>query len=192
MIRNTTTEPKKKRGAGYLTEQQEREALGRLVRPDARALFLFLIETGLRISEALVVEVADVERGYTRLIGKGGKERVVHYRPELVRELRGYLKGRTVRNGQDARRLFPFNRQTAYRILSVADIYPHLLRHTYLTRLLRRTKDIRLVQEVAGHSDIRTTSKYTHFTTEEIREAMTAPRTVREKLRRVLFSFFGL
>lgn len=192
MIENITTKKKRKRGAGYLTEQQEREALSLLVRPDARTLFLFLLETGLRISEALIVEVADIERGYTTLIGKGGKERTVHYRPELMRELQRFVAARQLQPGQDSTRLFPFNRQTAHRLLSPADVYPHLLRHTYLTRLLRRTNDIRLVQEVAGHADIRTTSKYTHFTQEEIRRAMIAPRGKWERIRRVFLSVFGL
>jgi site-specific recombinase XerC len=53
-------------------------------------------------------------------------------------------------------------------------VHFHLLRHTYLTRLYQQTKDIRVVQEVAGHSNIATTMVYTHVSGEDIREAMLA------------------
>ena len=52
-------------------------------------------------------------------------------------------------------------------------VHFHLLRHTYMTRLYQRTKDIRVVQEVAGHASIATTQIYTHVSGEDIREAMT-------------------
>ena len=52
------------------------------------------------------------------------------------------------------------------------DVHFHLLRHTYLTKLYARTKDIRLVQQVAGHADISTTQIYTQISGEDIREAM--------------------
>lgn len=193
MIENITTKRKKKRGGECLTEAEERAALERLVRPDARALFQFLVATGLRISEALIVELGDIERGFTRLVGKGGKERTVYYSAELVRMLRPYIGERERAVGGDDRgRLFAFNRQTAHRLLSAADVYPHLLRHTYLTRLYKQTKDLRLTQKVAGHADIRTTSRYTHHTEEEVRRAMTRPRTFAEKIRRAVLSVFGL
>lgn len=192
MIENITTKKKRKRGGECLTEQQERAVLQQLHRPDAIALFHFLVATGLRISEALIVEIGDIGRGYTRLIGKGGKERTVYYSVELVALLRPYLEIRE-RSGADGRaRLFPFNRQTAHRLLSVADVYPHQLRHTCLTRLYRETKDLRLTQKVAGHADIRTTSRYTHHTEEEVRRAMTQPRTFAAKIRRAFLSVFGL
>ena len=51
-------------------------------------------------------------------------------------------------------------------------VYFHLLRHTYLTKLYGRTKDIRLVQEVAGHADIGTTQIYTHISGADVKQAM--------------------
>lgn len=51
-------------------------------------------------------------------------------------------------------------------------VHFHFLRHTYLTRLYSRTKDLRLVQEVAGHADISTTQIYTHISGEDVRKAM--------------------
>ena len=51
-------------------------------------------------------------------------------------------------------------------------VHFHLLRYTYLTRLYSQTKDLRLVQEVAGHADISTTQIYTHISGEDVRQAM--------------------
>lgn len=194
MIENITTKRKRKRGGECLTELQERAALQQLHRPDAVALFHFLVATGLRISEALIVELGDIERGYTRLIGKGNRERIVYYSPELVRLLRSYIEQRRNVGADDRARLFPFNRQTAHRLLSVANVYPHQLRHTYLTRLYRQTNDLRLTQKVAGHADIRTTARYTHHTEEEVRRAMirTRRRGIVGKIRRAVLSVFGL
>lgn len=175
MIQNITT-TRKKRGGDCLTVEEARAAFGRLVRPDARALFCFLLATGLRISEALIVETADLQRGYTVLIGKGNRERTVYYGPELIEELQPYLQSRKEQPGKADRRLFPFSRRTAHRLLSAVGVYPHMLRHTCLTLLYRETRDIRLTQVVAGHADIRNTTRYTHHTQEEIRAAMTAPR----------------
>lgn len=176
MIQNITTR-KKKRGGDCLTADQARAALERLTRPDARALFLFLIGTGLRVSEALIVETADLQRGFTRLIGKGNRERVVYYGSELVADLQPYLQSREEQPGEaDRARLFPFSRKTAHRILSPAGVYPHMLRHTFLTMLYRETKDLRLTQVIAGHASIQTTTRYTHHTADEIRAAMTGPR----------------
>ena len=182
-IENISTERPKKRGGGYLDERAEALGMKQLVRPEARALARFLLATGLRVTEALVVRVEDIERGSTTLIGKGGRPRTVYYGAALRAEMQAYLLERKLRANQDPKRLFPFSRQTAWRLLEPAGWYPHLLRHTYLTRKLRETKNIRLVQEIAGHADIRTTSRYTHFQDDEIRAAMTEPRTWREKLR---------
>lgn len=175
MIQNITTR-KKKRGGDCLTADQARAALERLTRPDARALFLFLIGTGLRVSEALIVETADLQRGFTRLIGKGNRERVVYYGSELIEDLQPYLQSREEQPGEAGSRLFPFSRKTAHRILAVVGVYPHQLRHTFLTLLYRDTRDLRLVQVIAGHASIQTTTRYTHHTADEIRAAMTGPR----------------
>lgn len=175
MIQNITTK-KRKRGGDCLTADQARAALERLTRPDARALFHVLIGTGLRVSEALIIEMGDIERGYTRLIGKGGRERTVYYAPELVEELRPYMEERGSSGVDDRVRLFPFSRKTAHRILAVVGVYPHQLRHTFLTLLYRDTRDLRLVQVIAGHASIQTTTRYTHHTADEIRAAMTGPR----------------
>lgn len=101
----------------------------------------------------------------------------MYYSPELVEDLQPYLHYyRTGESGAAGLLLFPFSRRTAHRLLSVANVYPHQLRHTYLTFLYRETADLRLVQVVAGHANIQTTTRYTHHTADEIRSAMTTPR----------------
>lgn len=186
MIENITGQRPRKRGRGYLDEHEEAQALAKLTRPEARALFRFICATGFRVSEALTVRVEDVERGSTTIIGKRGRVRTIYYSPELVEEMRFYVIERRVRRDQDPARLFPFSRYTANRLLAPANIYPHLLRHTYLTRLYRRTKDLKLTMAVGGHTDPRSALVYQHFTEQEIRAAMTQPRTVRDRVRRLV------
>ena len=115
--------------------------------------------------------------------GKGAKDRVIFIRPNILSEMVDMAKkmGR-----QPKGHVFTTLRgdpiKTPYLRKMIADkarkagigkrVHFHLLRHTYLTRLYARTKDIRVVQEVAGHADISTTQIYTHVSGEDVRTAM--------------------
>lgn len=154
-----------------------------------RALLELLYATGLRISEALGLDLdaCSLDGAYVRVIGKGGRERLVPVGEVACRWLERYLTearpillggARTdgaVFVGRRGRRL---GRATAWAIVRSAArraglgerVSPHTLRHSFATHLLAGGADLRVVQELLGHASISTTQLYTHLTGERIRE----------------------
>ena len=158
-----------------------------------RALLELLYAAGLRVSEALRLDLEDVslDGAFVRVIGKGDKERLVPIGEVAILVLRTWLDGQraaivakhhvaAVRGGpvfvgDRGRRLA---RQQAWagvkRAASTAGlsdrISPHTLRHSFATHLLEGGADLRIVQELLGHASISTTQLYTHVTGERIRE----------------------
>jgi integrase/recombinase XerD len=153
-----------------------------------RALLELMYACGLRASEAITLEVGDLdlEAGVLRARGKGSKERLVPIGSEAVRAVRHYLsRGRPRLAGERAeRRLFvnqrggELTRQGLYKIVQrhargagLADkMSPHTLRHTFATHLLAGGCDLRSLQEMLGHADIATTQIYTHLSAERLRD----------------------
>ena len=161
------------------------------------ALLELLYGTGIRISEAVALDVDDVERlartpadepaPGLRVLGKGGKERIVPIGSYARGALDAYLvRGRAAlaARGRGTPALFVnarggrLSRQSAWTVLqSVADkagiaaaVSPHTLRHSYATHLLDGGADIRVVQELLGHASVTTTQIYTLVTIEHLRE----------------------
>ncbi len=158
-----------------------------------RALLELLYAAGLRISEALRLDLEDVslEGAFVRVIGKGDRERLVPVgevaleairawlggpRPDLVaRHHVEPLRGGPLFVGDRGRRLA---RQQAWAVVRRAAsaaglggrVSPHTLRHSFATHLLEGGADLRIVQELLGHASISTTQLYTHVTGERIRE----------------------
>ncbi len=155
-----------------------------------RALVELLYGAGLRVGEAASLDVRDVDlhRGEVRVMGKGGKERVVPL-PTAARESIGaYLDSRRA-PGILAEPLFPSLRprggrarrlgeRDIRRILKararqsgIADrVHPHRLRHSYATHLLDMGADLREIQELLGHASLSTTEKYTAVSAERLIE----------------------
>jgi len=153
-----------------------------------RALVELLYGAGLRVSEATGLEKGSVaiEERVVRVLGKGGKERLVplgrpaaeavrrylalgrphldrRYRPELFLNARG---GALTRAGA-----FLILRKLADRAgLEPGRVHPHLLRHSFATHLLEGGADLRSVQEMLGHADLGTTERYTHVSDRRRRE----------------------
>ncbi|SNC60268.1 integrase/recombinase XerD [Kytococcus aerolatus] len=178
-------------------EETGEDALaGALARRD-RALLELLYGTGARVSEVtgLDVDDLDLEQRVVRLVGKGGKERhlpvggaaaravgdwVTAGRPVLAR--RG-AAGAALLLNQRGRRL---GRQSAWQVVTRAadragitrEVSPHTLRHSFATHLLAGGADVRVVQEMLGHSSVSTTQIYTRVTPEHLREVFltTHPR----------------
>jgi integrase/recombinase XerD len=153
-----------------------------------RALLELLYACGLRASEAIGLELGDVdvEERVLRARGKGSKERLVPIGQAAVRALRPYLeRGRpALVKGRLELHLFvnfrggQLTRQGLYKIVrrhattaGLADrMSPHTLRHTFATHLLAGGCDLRSVQEMLGHADVSTTQLYTHLSSERLKD----------------------
>ena len=153
-----------------------------------RALLELMYACGLRASEAIGIEVGDLdlEEAVLRARGKGSKERVVPVGRAALQATRIYLeRGRPalVHQGIVAQ-LFvnfrgePLTRQGLYKIVrrhaataGLAErMSPHTLRHTFATHLLAGGCDLRSVQEMLGHADVATTQLYTHLSSERLKD----------------------
>ena len=153
-----------------------------------RALLELMYGCGLRASEAVGLELTDIDikRGFVRPHGKGSKERMVPLGSAAAAAVGRYLRsGRPDLVGSDpVRGLFvnfrggALTRQGLYKIIQRhakavgldGKMSPHTLRHTFATHLLAGGCDLRSVQEMLGHADVSTTQLYTHLSTERIKE----------------------
>jgi integrase/recombinase XerD len=154
-----------------------------------RALLELLYGTGARISEAVGLDVDDLDRqaGLVRLDGKGGKQRVVPVGSYAGEAVEAYLvRGRPslAAAGVGTPALFlnarggRLSRQSAWTVLRSAaqragittGVSPHTLRHCFATHLLDGGADVRVVQELLGHASVTTTQVYTLVTVERLRE----------------------
>ena len=153
-----------------------------------RALLETMYACGLRASEAIGLEVGDLdlEEGILRARGKGSKERLVPIGSEAAQALRIYLergRPRMVGDRWEARlfvnqRGAGLTRQGLYKIVQrhaasaglAAKMSPHTLRHTFATHLLAGGCDLRSLQEMLGHADIATTQLYTHLSADRLKD----------------------
>jgi len=143
-----------------------------------------MLNCGLRLSEVINLQVRDVDwesRRFVVKLGKGAKDRALWLSEEDCRLLQTYVEEQGVvkhiflsRDGK------PLSSRYVRAMLGAAGqraglkkhLYPHLLRHTFGSDLLRQTKNIRLVAKAMGHSHISTTMIYTHIVDEELEQAM--------------------
>lgn len=157
----------------------------------ARALLELLYATGARVSEAIGVDLDDLDTvsSLVRLYGKGDKERLVPFgsyaraaldawivrgRPGFAARARSGRAGAVFLNARGTR----LSRQSAWAILKDSaeaaglppGITPHTLRHTFATHLMEGGADVRVVQELLGHASVTTTQIYTKVTAETLRE----------------------
>jgi integrase/recombinase XerD len=154
-----------------------------------RALLELLYGSGARISEAVGLDVdeLDLGAGTVRLLGKGGKERIVPVGSYAREAVSAYLvRGRPAlaAAGTGPPALFlnarggRLSRQSAWTVLRAAAeragvrraISPHTLRHSFATHLLDGGADVRVVQELLGHASVTTTQVYTLVTVDRLRE----------------------
>lgn len=162
-----------------------------------RALLELLYGTGARISEAVGLDVDDLdlgdgERGGTVLLrGKGGKERIVpvgRYAREAIGAYLTRARPELVRGGKGTPGLFlnarggRLSRQSAWTVIVrsaeragvTTEVSPHTMRHSYATHLLEGGADVRVVQELLGHASVTTTQVYTLVTVDSLREVYAA------------------
>ncbi|MDT5048050.1 MAG: integrase/recombinase XerD [Mycobacterium sp.] len=154
-----------------------------------RALLELLYSTGARISEAVGLDVNDIDTHDRSVLlrGKGGKQRLVPIGRPAVTALDAYLvRGRPdlARRGRGTSAIFlnarggRLSRQSAWQVLQdsaeragiKAAVSPHVLRHSFATHLLDGGADVRVVQELLGHASVTTTQIYTMVTVNALRE----------------------
>ncbi len=182
--------------------QAEAEALVARVNPRSttglrnRALLAVMLGAGLRVSEVAALKPADLDlaRGTVRVnLGKSGKDRIIPVDGETRGWLQAWAEKRTAL-GLSGRQPF-FTRLkggtgTGLSVRAIQDwlarlgesagldkrISPHVLRHTYATRMLDQGLTLRDVQELLGHAHVATTEIYTHVSDEALRAKIQAPR----------------
>ncbi|GAB3496462.1 site-specific tyrosine recombinase XerD [Amycolatopsis cihanbeyliensis] len=154
-----------------------------------RALLELLYSTGARISEAVGLDLDDIddEERTVRLDGKGGKQRLVPVGKPAVDALHAYLvraRPALARRGRGTPAVFlnarggRLSRQSAWQVLKTSAeragistaVSPHTLRHSFATHLLEGGADVRVVQELLGHASVTTTQVYTLVTVNTLRE----------------------
>lgn len=151
-----------------------------------KAMLELIYACGLRVSELLNLEETDMnlELGFLRSLGKGGKERIIPISSQAVKAVKEYLhKGRPfLGKAQFTKKIFlnsrgkAISRQGFWKIIKNygsmmgIDVSPHTMRHSVATHLLENGADLRIVQEILGHADISTTQIYTYVTKGRLRD----------------------
>jgi len=154
-----------------------------------RAMLETMYASGLRVSELINLSNRDIisDAEIIRVFGKGSKERIVPIGSSALHWIDKYLKisrPKFYQPGKSQDRLFlnqrgsPLSRMGIWKIINkyvlgakvTAKVHPHIFRHSFATHLLEGGADLRVVQEMLGHSDISTTQIYTHLDREFIKE----------------------
>ena len=165
-----------------------------------RAILELFYASGLRLSELVGLDLEDVNLPgrMVRVLGKGGKERIVPFNPPAAAAIREYLparrglvlraprdaasaRGRARRMGDplfvnyrggrlSSRSVARMVRRCVTQVGAQRSISPHALRHSFATHLLERGADLRAIQELLGHARITTTQRYTHVSAAQITE----------------------
>ncbi len=140
------------------------------------ALILFLFATGVRISEALSIEKNDINENWVKIrFAKGEKERIVPIADEALEALALYLDDAPKKQSflWQNYKGEPLSRVSAFKITQkYLGVSPHVLRHSYATAMILGGADLRVVQELLGHSSMLTTQIYTHIEKAVLRDTV--------------------
>lgn len=153
-----------------------------------RAIMETMYASGLRVSETVNLRINDIffKEGILRVFGKGSKERIVPIGSSAIRFINQYLENSRPYFAKSLSEDFVFlnfrgkylTRMAIWNIIQKYSkkagikkaMHPHILRHSFATHLLEGGADIRIIQEMLGHSDISTTQIYTHIDREYLIE----------------------
>ncbi|MDD3149196.1 MAG: tyrosine recombinase [Candidatus Gastranaerophilales bacterium] len=170
-----------------LTTKEIDEILSQKLTTLEKAVFELLYAAGLRVSELvnLSINSVNIDSGYVRCFGKGSKERLVPIGDAAKLALNKYLENREYilkKNNLTTEQFFvdekgkKIVRQEIYHLIKKLGKYvnkhitPHTVRHSFATHLLENGADLRIVQELLGHSDVSTTQLYTHVSKKRLKE----------------------
>ena len=176
-----------KRLPKVMTIEEINKILSENLNKKEKLIVELLYGCGLRVSELVNLKVNDVDSSakYLRCVGKGSKERIVPIGSMALKALKNYEKERSLilqTKGKTSKSLFLTNdgksitRQEVYTFIHSLgakihkSISPHTLRHSFATHLLENGADLRVVQELLGHSDVSTTQLYTHISKKRLKE----------------------
>ncbi|MBE7710909.1 MAG: tyrosine recombinase [Cyanobacteria bacterium SIG31] len=146
-----------------------------------------LYSCGLRVSELANLKISDIDINskYVRCFGKGSKERIIPIGGKAIEKLKQYFPERDMllrKFNLSTKKLLVLstgrivNRQDIYNLIHARgklihkNISPHTLRHSFATHLLENGADLRVVQELLGHSDVSTTQLYTHISKKRLKD----------------------
>ena len=146
-----------------------------------------LYSCGLRVSELVNLKINDIDMNskYVRCFGKGSKERIIPIGKKALEALNKYIPQRDLlikKYNLSSKKLLILNdgrlanRQDVYSFIHARgklihkNISPHTLRHSFATHLLENGADLRVVQELLGHSDVSTTQLYTHISKKRLKD----------------------
>lgn len=150
-------------------------------------MIMILYATGMRVSELLSLQVNDIhaQMGFIKVQGKGNKQRIIPMFESLSKELYDYVKDDriTLKDFSETGIIFtnlkgkPLSRQGFFKIIKqyalkaniTTNVSPHVLRHSFATHLLDNGADLRVVQELLGHSQLVTTEIYTHVSAKSLK-----------------------
>ena len=152
-----------------------------------KAMIELLYATGLRVSELINLKVEDIDLNecIVRCMGKGSKERIIPIGDIALKYIKIYIESyRSLLIKKQTDYLFISNygknitRQGFFKILKklsitqgiLKDFSPHTLRHSFATHMLEYGADLKIIQELLGHSDLSTTQIYTHLTNEKLKK----------------------
>ncbi len=187
----------------YLTYQEVEKLLDISLRTPYdyrnKAMLELLYATGMRVSELIHLKLSDIDfqEDFVRVVGKGDKMRIIPINQASSEALKVYIqvyRPLLVKNKPSDylflnNRFLPISRQGFFKILKnickekgiTKEVSPHVLRHSFATHLLNHGADLRVVQELLGHSDISTTQIYTHLSNEKMKKDYTYhPRNKKE------------
>lgn len=167
---------------GFLTEREIKEVLEREISYRDKAILELFYASGLRVSELVNLKISDIDfqNQILKVKGKGEKERIVPFGSYALAAIKEYLEKR--KDNSPYLFVSRFNKKLSNRqIQKIVKKYlskiknpqatnPHALRHTFATHLLDRGADLRVVQELLGHSSLQTTQIYTHLTIGQLKE----------------------
>ncbi|MBX7231267.1 MAG: tyrosine-type recombinase/integrase [Bdellovibrionales bacterium] len=138
-------------------------------------LVILLYGGGLRVSEACQLQWSDLKEGCLRVKGKGDKERWVVLPEVCERAFKEVTKYKQYIFGEkpmSSRKAYQIVRESGVQAGLLKPLHPHALRHSYATHLLSSGMDLRILQDLLGHSSLRSTEKYTHLSVDHLARSL--------------------